>query len=95
MNRPTERFGMGETDTDRLRRIETRLIRFAEELGVDLDVDPNWLSVDDASRTIYISNLGRSLLVINKTAKKLGATQKGKAYEIIHKGYLAGTIVIH
>lgn len=84
-----------QTDSERLCRIETRLTRLAEELGADIEVDRDWLTVDDASRTIYLSTLGRSLHVINKTAKKRGAVQKGKSYELVYKGITVGTIVLN
>ena len=33
--------------TARLTRIESKLVRGFEELGVSLDVDPDWMTVDD------------------------------------------------
>ena len=69
---------------NRLTRMETKLIRGFEELAVDTDIDPDWLSVQDG--TIFISNMGRSLKVIMETAKKKGAKIGEHEYEIVHKG---------
>lgn len=79
---------------DRLRRVETKLIRGFEELGIDTDTDPEWLTVDDASRTIYVRSLGRSLAVTLTAARRSGATQLGKPYEIVHRGDVVGTLIL-
>ncbi len=76
----------------RLRRMETRLVRGFEELGIDLDVDDDWLTVDEPSRTIYVSTLGRSLVVIRREARRRGASTKNKSYEIVHAGNPVGAI---
>lgn len=81
--------------TKHMTRIETRLVRFAEALGVDTTaMDTQWLSVDDAARVIYIATLSRSLLVILDQAKKCGASQRGKPYDLIHGGECVGTVVL-
>jgi hypothetical protein len=83
------------TDLDaRLRRIETKIVRGFEELGADTDVVMDWLTVDDASATLYVSTLGRSLIVMKEEAKKRGATRVGKTYDIVHRGEVVGTIII-
>ncbi len=79
---------------ERLRRIETKLVRGFEELGVDTESHADWLSVDDPSRTIYVSTQGRSLQVIRNVAKQRGATQVGKPYELVQKGNVIGTLVL-
>lgn len=69
---------------NRLVRMETKLIRGFEELGVDTDTDPNWLSVH--GQEIHVTTIGRSLMVIMETAKKHGAELGKKGYVVIHKG---------
>lgn len=79
---------------ERLTRMETKLIRGFEELGADTDVDPNWISVDNDSRVIYIANLGRSIAVIRKEAVKRGALVFNKPYDLIHRGDVVGTLYL-
>lgn len=69
---------------NRLVRMETKLIRGFEELGVDTETDPNWLTV--IGDTIEVTTLGRSLMVIIETAKKKGAKIGQQEYVIVHKG---------
>lgn len=86
-------MGMFERDmVGRLTRLESKLVRGFEELGVNIDTDRNWLSVDDAQRVVYISTLGRSLMVMLNDMQTKGATQEGKEYDIVHRGDVVGTI---
>lgn len=78
---------------NRLVRIESKLVRGFEELGVNIDKDSDWLTVDDASRTVFISTTGRSLTVLLSDMVRAGATQVGKEYEIVHKGEVIATVV--
>ena len=78
----------------RMTRIETKLVRGFEELGVNIDKDNDWLSVDDASRVVYISTLGRSLTVMLSDMARAGATHWGKDYDIVHGGDVIGTILL-
>lgn len=75
-----------------LTRIETKLVRGFEELGINIDKDDHWLTVDDAALVVYVSTLGRSMSVLLTDMQRNGATQKGKVYEIVHKGNVVGTI---
>lgn len=77
---------------NRLVRIESKLVRGFEELGVNIDIESDWITVDDASRTVYISTLGRSLTVMLSDMARLGAKQVGKDYSIVHKGIEIGAI---
>lgn len=79
---------------ERVKRIETKLIRGFEEMGINTDVDPDWLSVDDAARVIYLSTTGRSLTVINSQALRKGARQIGKQYMLVHKGEEVGSLFL-
>jgi len=77
---------------NRLVRIESKLVRGFEELGVNIDIESDWITVDDASRTVYISTLRRSLTVMLSDMARLGAKQVGKDYSIVHKGTEIGAI---
>ena len=79
----------------RLVRIESKLTRGFEELGVNTDHNDDWLSVDDAARVVYISTLGRSMTVLLSDMARKGATQTGKNYDIVHKGVLVGEIMFN
>lgn len=78
--------------TARLVRIESKLVRGFEELGVELGVDKRWLTVDDAANTIYVSTLGRSMQVIIQEMKALGATKVGEYYEVVSGGQVVAYI---
>lgn len=77
----------------RLVRIESKLVRGFEELGVNIDTTVDWLRVDDVQRVVYVNTLGRSLTVLMSDMARNGATQMGKEYDIVHAGDLVGTIV--
>lgn len=79
---------------NRLVRIESKLVRGFEELGVNIDADSDWLTVDDAARIVYISTLGRSMTVMLSDMVRQGATQIGKSYDIVHRGDLVGTVTL-
>jgi len=83
----------GDNLIGRLTRLESKLVRGFEELGVSLDVDRNWLTVDNAHNVVYVSTLGRSMLVILQEMKARGASKEGEMYEIVHKGDSIGSIV--
>ena len=77
---------------NRLTRIETKLVRGFEELGVNIDKDNEWLTLDEASRVVYVSTLGRSITVLLSDMARAGATQVGREYDIVHRGDIVGTI---
>ncbi len=79
---------------NRLTRIESKLARGFEEQGIDIDVDPNWMTVDEAQRVIYITTLGRSLKIMRAEAPRRGARQKGKDYQIFYGGRVVATVTI-
>lgn len=80
---------------NRLTRIESKLVRGFEELGVNIDAQSDWVSVDDASREVYISTLGRSIMVLLTDMKRAGATQVGKTYDIVHRGECIGSVLFN
>lgn len=87
-------MGMFERDVvSRLTRLESKLVRGFEELGINIAGTPDWLSVDDVSRVVYVSTLGRSLTVMLTDMQRMGATQIGKEYDIVHKGEAVGSVV--
>lgn len=88
-NKPKDRCDL----TARLIRIESKLVRGFEELGVSLDVDKQWLTVDDASNTVYVSTMGRSLQVIIQEMKARGATKEGEYYELVNGGKVVSHIL--
>jgi hypothetical protein len=85
---------MSERDViNRLIRIESKLVRGFEELGVNIVSRDDWLTVDNAARTVFISTLGRSMTVMLSDMERAGATHVGKEYEIVHKGEVVGTVI--
>lgn len=79
---------------NRLVRVESKMVRGFEELGINIDADSGWLTLDEAARTVYVSTLGRSITVMLSDMVRAGAEQFGKAYDIIHRGELVGSIVL-
>ena len=78
---------------NRLTRIETKLVRGFEELGVNIDKDAEWLSVDEPNRVVYISTLGRSMTVMLSDMQRAGASKENDWYDIVHRGNVVGTIL--
>lgn len=79
---------------NRLVRVESKLVRGFEELGVNIDKDADWLSVDVSARVVYIATLGRSMTVMLSDMVRMGATEFGKTYDIVHRGELVGTVIL-
>tara|TARA_R110000803_G_scaffold114284_3_gene182748 strand:- start:2057 stop:2341 length:285 start_codon:yes stop_codon:yes gene_type:complete len=77
----------------RMARIESKLVRGFEELGVNITTSHDWLSVDDQSQVVYLSTLGRSLMVIISDMSRRGATKIGKEYTLVHQGNDVGSVV--
>ena len=80
--------------TNRLIRIESKLVRGFEELGINIDKEKSWLTVDDEARVVYIATLGRSILVMLCDMEREGATHFGENYEIVHNGETIGLIML-
>lgn len=77
---------------NRLVRIESKLVRGFEELGVNIDKDNEWLTLDEAASVVYVSTLGRSMTVLLSDMARAGATQEGKVYDVVHRGDIVGSI---
>jgi len=87
------KYNNQENITSRLVRLESKLVRGFEELGVSLDVNRDWLTVDNASKIIYLSTTGRSITVMMQEMKAQGATKEGEFYEVVHGGVLVANIL--
>lgn len=88
MQTKTERDLMG-----RVMRIETKLTRGFEELGVNIDADTEWLTLDESQCVVYVATMGRSMTVLLSDMARAGAQQEGKQYDIVHRGEVVGSIV--
>lgn len=77
---------------NRLTRIESKVARGFEELGINTDKNADWLTVDDASLFVYVDTIGRSLSVLLTDMERAGATHEGSEYTIIHRGDEIGTV---
>ena len=70
----------------RLTRMESKLVRGFEELGISTDKKADWLTIDDDARIVYVDTIGRSLMVLLTDMARAGASHYGDNYEIVHKG---------
>jgi hypothetical protein len=86
MNEENKDYDGGDTVERRLIRLESKLVRGFEELGVDLDVKRKWLTVDNLSKSVEITTMGRSLLVIQQKMKEEGASNYGDWYSVFYRG---------
>jgi len=80
-------------DKERLARIETKLVRFAEEMGFDIGTESDRVTVDRNKMVIYISTRGRSLFVMQNEAKRQGAIP-GERYDLVYKRKSIGALVV-
>lgn len=78
---------------NRVMRIETKLTRGFEELGVNIDADTEWLTLDEEQCVVYVATMGRSLTVLLSDMARAGAKQEGKQYDIVHRGEVVGAVV--
>lgn len=78
--------------TTRLTRMESKLVRGFEELGISTDKKTDWLTVDDDARVVYVDTIGRSLMVLLNDMVRVGATHIGEQYEVVHRGQTVAVI---
>ncbi len=78
----------------RIVRLETKLVRGFEELGVNIDNNENWLVIDEASRSVFLTTLGRSPMVIMATMREMGAKCIGEEYTIYYKNNYFGKMIL-
>lgn len=78
---------------NRVMRIETKLTRGFEELGVNIDADTEWLTLDEEQCVVYVATMGRSMTVLLSDMARAGAKQEGKHYDIVHRGDVVGSVV--
>lgn len=74
-------------------RLESKLVRGFEELGINIDKDPDWMVVDDDAGVVYVTTLGRSLMVMLADMRRKGASREGYSYDIIFKDSKIGTVI--
>jgi hypothetical protein len=85
---------LGKDMIFRMTRLETKLVRGFEELGVDISAD-EWIYLNDKERIVHLDTLGRSISVILNKMKELGASHIGEEYEIHFKNNFSGTLVFN
>lgn len=83
---------LDRTTNKHLIRIESKLVRGFEELGISTDNREDWLTVDDDARVVYVDTIGRSLMVLLAEMVRNGATHYGDNYEVVHKGQTIAVI---
>ena len=78
--------------TTRLIRLESKLVRGFEEMGIDINVVDEWLYVNDDQRSVHLKTLGRSIKVMLEEMKRCGASYYGDMYTIYFKKQQVGSI---
>ena len=78
---------------NRLVRIESRLVRGFEELGINIDSDDQWFLIDDVNKTITLKTLGRSFKVLQNLANKPNKNAK-IPYSLYFENELFGQILV-
>jgi len=78
---------------NRVTRVESKLVRGFEELGINVDKEADWLTVDNVAHVVYIATMSRSLQVILNDMGREGATHIGDVYVLVHKGEEVGSVV--
>jgi hypothetical protein len=79
--------------TSRLIRIESKLVRGFEELGINIDTDEQWIDINDNEKRINLKTLGRSLMVIYNTVNISDTNQK-EPYSLYFENNLIGEILV-
>lgn len=70
---------------ERLQRIETRLVRGFEELGVKVSDDEDWVKIDHKNYRVVLNGPGRSIRAIQLAIKDDGG-YAGSYYDVIVGG---------
>lgn len=78
----------------RIVRLETKLVRGFEEMGIATDENENWLEIDKEKRIVHIKTLGRSLKSMTEKMKNLGANDYNNEYEIFYCNEYYGSIIL-
>lgn len=76
-----------------LARIEAKMTRGFESLGVSVDKDVDWMTVDDVKREVRITTMSHSLKVVLAEMARRGATKRGSEYELIYQDGTVGWII--
>jgi len=81
-----------DTVVSRLIRLESKLVRGFEELGIALNQETDWLFVDEEALTVHIKTTGRSISAILKRMQECGAMSPGSFYKLKYRGETIGSI---
>lgn len=77
----------------RLIRLETKLVRGFEEMGINIDSDQDWIRVDEANARVYMRTMSRSMKVLLATMQRLGARRFGEEYKLFVNNNYFGSIL--
>lgn len=69
------------------------MTRGFESLGVSVDKDVDWMTVDDVKREVRITTMSHSLKVVLAEMARRGATKRGSEYELIYQDGTVGWII--
>lgn len=83
----------GDTQQRVLARIEAKMTRGFESLGVSVEKDADWMSVDEAKREVRMTTMSHSLKVVLAEMGRRGAKQRGAEYEMIYQDGTVGWII--
>lgn len=83
----------GDTQQRVLARIEAKMTRGFESLGVSVDKDADWMVVDDEKREVRMTTLSHSLKVVLAEMARRGAKNRGAEYELIYQDGTVGWII--
>ncbi len=77
----------------RITRIETKLARGFEEMGIDIAEKNDWVTIDLNKKSIHLKTIGRSLMVLQKVMAQNGVRKIGEEFTIYYKNQYFGSIV--
>jgi hypothetical protein len=77
----------------RLVRVESKLVRGFEEMGINIESDDNWIEINHAEKNIKVNTIGRSLKIILDMANRDLNLSKQK-YDLYFKDEFLGQIII-
>ena len=83
----------GDTQQRVLARIEAKMTRGFESLGVSVDKDVDWMTVNDEKREVRMTTLSHSLKVVLAEMARRGAKHRGAEYELIYQDGTVGWII--
>ena len=75
-----------------LRRMETRIVRGFEGLGISVADTAGWITANHEKKHLYINSKGKSLVGLQIAMRELGCPA-GVYYEIHSAGQVLGTFM--